>query len=56
MTSSGCALAKSRSAFAASTGSPPMNATAVGPTNMSSSPVTPASAAARLTRVFFATV
>ena len=28
----------------------------VGPTNMSSSPVTPASAAARLTRVFLATV
>src|SRR5712672_3240415 len=43
-------------ALAASTASPLTNAIAVGPTNNSSRPSMPASAAARFTRVFLATV
>lgn len=42
-------------ALAASTGSPVMNAMAVGPAKSSSRPSTPASEAARLTSVFLAT-
>src|SRR4051794_21645635 len=42
-------------ALAASTGSPWMNAMAVGPVNSASRPSTPAAEAARFTRVFLAT-
>ena len=55
MTSALLSLAKVFRALVASTGSPVMNAIAVGPTKSSSRPTTPASAAARLTRVFLAT-
>ena len=55
MTSSGLAFAKSRSPFAASTGSPETKASAVGPVNSSSRPAMPASVAARFASVFFAT-
>jgi hypothetical protein len=55
MTSSGFALAKSRRLFAATTGSPETNASAVGPVNSSSRPAIPASTAARFASVFFAT-
>ena len=55
MTSSGLVRAKSRRPFAASTTSPWTKASAVGPVNSSSSPVMPASAAARLASVFLVT-
>jgi hypothetical protein len=56
MTSFGLAFAKSRSPFAASTTSPETKVSAVGPVNSSSRPEMPASVAARLASVFFATV
>lgn len=56
MTSALLSLAKVLIALAASTASPLTNAIAVGPTNSSSRPSTPASAAARLTSVFLAMV
>src|SRR6201997_5429858 len=55
MTSALWSLANFLIAFAASTASPLTNAIAVGPTNSSSSPSTPASDAARLISVFLAT-
>ena len=55
ITKPGLVLAKSRIALAASTGSPVMNAIAVGPTSICSRPSTPASSAARWTSVFLAT-
>src|ERR1700761_8370462 len=55
MTSALWSLANFLIALAASTASPLTNAIAVGPTNSSSSPSTPASDAARLIRVFLAT-
>src|ERR1700712_511351 len=55
MTRALLSLANVLIALAASTGSPLMNAMAVGPVNSSSRPVTPASDAARFTRVFLAT-
>src|SRR5690349_1573205 len=56
MTSALLSLANFLIALAASTASPLTNAIAVGPTNRSSRPSMPASAAARLTSVFLATV
>jgi hypothetical protein len=56
MTSALLSLANFLIALAASTGSPLMNAMAVGPANSSSRPSMPASVAARLTSVFLATV
>src|SRR6202044_2584528 len=55
MTSALWSLANFLIALAASTASPLTNAIAVGPTNSSSSPSTPASEAARLISVFLAT-
>src|ERR1700730_1991010 len=55
MTSALWSLANFLIALAASTASPLTNAIAVGPTNSSSSPSTPASDAARLISVFLAT-
>ncbi len=55
MMRAGLSLAKSRRAFADSTGSPVTKATAVGPANRSSSSVIPASLAAILVSVFFTT-
>src|ERR1700754_3362065 len=55
ITRTGLALAKARRPLAASTGSPLMKASAVGPENRLSSPSLPASVAARLASVFFDT-
>ncbi len=55
MMRAGFSLAKSRRAFADSTGSPVTKATAVGPANRSSSVSIPASLAAILVSVFFTT-
>src|SRR5262249_35471798 len=55
ITSSGLVRAKSRRLLAASTGSPETKASAVGPVNRASRPSMPASAAARLAKVFLVT-